>query len=289
MINIKKMKLRSLLLFPFLFCAAAALASAALASAALAGEAAFIIFDTSGSMNWNGSAGCWGPGCGDAPDAINTHARGKSAASRSTEMRRESRLDHAKRIGHEVVRSFAEKNLDIGLMVFGQGGCGSIEVLSGFGTADAKGNVGRLIDGLSPRGSTPIAESLRRATAYIKTSGVAVKEVTLITDGVETCNGDPVSAARELRKQTGARVSVIGLDTNGAAESQLRSIAAMGAGKYDAVYAVGNGGDALEAASGGKDVSFDKPDGNKPNANKLPQLLPPGALGPDKDGNRPFN
>ena len=65
-----------------------------------------------------------------------------------------------------------------------------------FGRVDP-GRVQRLLDRVKPQGYTPLTYSLMRAAGDFKGPG-AERSLILITDGLETCGGDPCRAARKL-------------------------------------------------------------------------------------------
>ncbi|NPU13065.1 hypothetical protein HL666_20045 [Bradyrhizobium sp. 83002] len=75
-------------------------------------------------------------------------------------------------------------------------GCNSIQSGSG---ADGV----NLIRTLAPKAGTPIADSLRRAAQLVPpgTDGRSNGNITLVTDGAESCHGDPCAAAREIKKE----------------------------------------------------------------------------------------
>lgn len=101
--------------------------------------------------------------------------------------------------------------------------------------APASGNapeVVALASSLTPRGQTPIARSLEDAGADLRAEGGAAV-ILLVSDGVESCGGDPEAVAAELRA-SGLQVVLhtVGLGvTPGEAES-LAALAEAGGGTY---------------------------------------------------------
>jgi hypothetical protein len=91
-----------------------------------------------------------------------------------------------------------------------------------------------IISGIGyPDGKTPIADTLR----YIPTDlqGISgVKEVLLVTDGQETCGGDPVAVARGLAAaDPNLAIHVIGFDIDDVeAQTNLREIPRVARGTY---------------------------------------------------------
>jgi HEAT repeat protein len=91
------------------------------------------------------------------------------------------------------------------------------------------------IERLNAVGHTPIALSLQKAGKELaKATGKS--RVILITDGIETCHGDPEKeAAALIENKNLAGVDVIGLNLNKEEQKAVAAIAAKGRGKfYDA-------------------------------------------------------
>ncbi len=86
---------------------------------------------------------------------------------------------------------------------------------------------------LKPLGQTPIAYALKQAAGDFA-SLESERSLVLVTDGIESCNGDPVAAARELRSQ-GITIHVIGFGLGNTADedtSGLRAIAEVSGGQF---------------------------------------------------------
>ncbi|KPN13874.1 hypothetical protein AKG37_07275 [Bacillus australimaris] len=90
------------------------------------------------------------------------------------------------------------------------------------------------LNGLGPNGWTPIARALENAKQADEQLNEGTKHIVyLITDGEETCGGDPVKVAKELHNSKGSTVvNVIGLDFNDGYEGQLKQVAKAGKGHY---------------------------------------------------------
>ncbi|GAB5543608.1 MAG: hypothetical protein SangKO_033680 [Sandaracinaceae bacterium] len=87
---------------------------------------------------------------------------------------------------------------------------------------------------LRPEGPTPLAGLLNSVSSYISPvrasdprAGCRPYSVILITDGAETCAGDPEAAATALR-MNGILTYVVGLAVGGGARTQLNDIATAG-------------------------------------------------------------
>ncbi len=87
------------------------------------------------------------------------------------------------------------------------------------------------VDSLTAKGETPIAYSLGKAVDDLGDSGKRV--VILISDGEETCSGDPCPTARKLAKAgVDLQFNAIGLAVGGKARKQLQCIVKAGDGNY---------------------------------------------------------
>lgn len=85
-------------------------------------------------------------------------------------------------------------------------------------------NIVNHIDAIEPRGKTPLAKALELSGEVLK--NIDKKMVILFSDGVESCNGDPVQAAKVLHEQYGININlqVIGYAVDGTAQQQLKAI-----------------------------------------------------------------
>lgn len=89
------------------------------------------------------------------------------------------------------------------------------------------------INALAPKGYTPIALSLEKAKGDFSTEREAEKVIILLSDGEETCGGDPVAVLKKL-KEEGFKVVVhtVGFNVDDVTRKQLQDIASAGGGKY---------------------------------------------------------
>ena len=94
-----------------------------------------------------------------------------------------------------------------------------------------RGRLFRAVDSYQAKGETPIAYSLEQAVGDLGPSGKRV--LILISDGEESCAGDPCPAARKLAKAgVDLQFNAIGLAVDGKARRQLQCIARAGDGNY---------------------------------------------------------
>jgi Ca-activated chloride channel family protein len=99
------------------------------------------------------------------------------------------------------------------------------------------------VDSFKAKGETPIAYSLEKSVGDLGSSGKRV--LVLISDGEETCAGDPCPTARKLAKSgVDLQFNAVGLAVNSKARQQLQCIAKAGDGNY---YDAGNTTDLEEA------------------------------------------
>lgn len=110
--------------------------------------------------------------------------------------------------------------------------CSDSQLLVAFGEEN-RGPIRRAISDLRPLGQTPIAYALNQVVddfGEIRSE----RAVVLVTDGIESCGGDPVAAARMLRSQE-IVIHVIGFGLGNAADedtASLDAVARASGGRY---------------------------------------------------------
>ena len=104
-----------------------------------------------------------------------------------------------------------------------------------------------MIAGLQPTGATPIALSLRTAGAELAKNN-ALCGLILITDGLETCQGDPIAEAAALvgKLKITFGVNVVGFGVKPEENQALKQIADAGKGKYYSADSTAELSDALQ-------------------------------------------
>jgi hypothetical protein len=89
------------------------------------------------------------------------------------------------------------------------------------------------LDKAVPRGQTPIAYSLTQAAQDFGAASDEERAVILVSDGIETCGGDPLATVRDLTaKGFKVKVHTIGFDVDAAARAQLEAISSATGGQY---------------------------------------------------------
>ena len=99
---------------------------------------------------------------------------------------------------------------------------------------ESRADVVKMARDLDPQGYTPITLVLEQAAGSLKPETAASSRVViLVSDGKETCEGDPCAVVRALtRADAGLVVHTIGFAVDVAARYQLQCIARVGRGKY---------------------------------------------------------
>lgn len=125
-------------------------------------------------------------------------------------------------------------NVAAGLVAYGhrkKGDCQDVEEIVPLAPVDRK-RLTQAVKALTPKGMTPITESLRKTAQGLR--GVEQETtILLVSDGKETCEGDPCSLVTTL-KESGIKfvVDVIGFDVTDAERQQLECIAKNSGGVY---------------------------------------------------------
>ncbi len=195
-----------------------------------------------------------------------------------------SKMEIAREILHDASASLPA-DLKLALRAYGsnspsqENDCADSGLLVPFGPA-SRAPIHSAISALKPRGQTPIAYALRQAAADFSALD-GERSLVLMTDGIESCGGDPVAAARELHQQ-GITIHVIGFgvgDVNAEDADSLRAIAQASGGQYFTANSADELKGALEATVG---TRFRVLEGNRVVASGVlgasrPMLLPTGA------------
>ena len=112
-----------------------------------------------------------------------------------------------------------------------KGDCADIETLIPVGAGQNEA-LAQTVRNLQPKGMTPISDALVKAAENLKYKENAAS-IVLVSDGVETCKGDPCIVAKSLH-QAGVelKVYVVGFDVAGQAAQELQCIADAGGGHF---------------------------------------------------------
>ena len=160
-------------------------------------------------------------------------------ASRSMwgRMHGQPKMAVAKDILHDVSYWYPD-DLELALRAYGStspsesNNCADSTLLVPFGEHN-RDSIRQAIARLRPTGQTPIAYSLHQAAADFDSLD-SDRALVLVTDGIESCGGDPVAAARTLRER-GIVVHLIGFGLGNGADqdtSSLRAVANASGGRF---------------------------------------------------------
>jgi hypothetical protein len=109
--------------------------------------------------------------------------------------------------------------------------CEDSNLAVAFGPANAVGDsIAASVDGATAQGYTPIAYSLQQALGDFP-ADAKERVIVLVSDGKETCKGDPTVTARALAAE-GITVHTVGFIVDTAARGQLQAIAQATGGTY---------------------------------------------------------
>jgi hypothetical protein len=112
--------------------------------------------------------------------------------------------------------------------------CRDTQLLSSFGALSGRRDALRGATAvLAARGYTPITHALGEAVRDFPAGFAGEAVIVLVSDGKETCKGDPCALARDLARQnTKLVVHTVGFGVDAAARQQLQCVARMAGGRY---------------------------------------------------------
>ena len=149
----------------------------------------------------------------------------------------------------EAVAAFltgVPEDVQVGLVAFGHRGtndaagkdvsCAGVETVYAVGDVDEQ-RIRERVRSFDATGWTPLAAAIEQAGAQLQASDVPGEQVVYaVSDGQETCGGDPVAAARTLhRSDVKAVINIIGFDLPADERAQLRAVAEAGGGTFTEV------------------------------------------------------
>lgn len=150
------------------------------------------------------------------------------------------RIDAAKKATHELV-DFLPPTAKMGLIAYGaqesnapdnrEKGCKDIQRLVPIGKVD-KQKFGEAIDGLTPKGYTPMGNALRKAAEQLGSDGE--RSIILVSDGIDTCAPPEVcDVAKELAGDgVDLAIHTVGFKADEEARAELECIAEAGGGQF---------------------------------------------------------
>ena len=139
----------------------------------------------------------------------------------------------AKDVMSGLVRALPD-DAKAGLIAYGhhrKGDCTDIESLVALGPLDRDAMIEQ-IEGLNAKGMTPLTDSVRQAIEQLRLTEQSAS-VVLVSDGLESCDGDPCAAVRAARESgVDFRLHVVGFDLGDTDTEQLQCMADAGGGRF---------------------------------------------------------
>jgi Mg-chelatase subunit ChlD len=178
-----------------------------------------------------------------------------------------SRMTAARLMLHEQLARLDQK-IPVGLVAYGNKipGCGSVRIYAPIRKKN-RSSLKSQVKQMEPAGSTPIARTLRLVGESLIPAHPGTT-VVLISDGAESCGGNPAAEARRLlAKGKDIQINVIGLAVDQATAIELGDIARAGRGEY---FHVRNHTDLDRAIR----MSLSRVSGETPPLAETPQALP---------------
>jgi hypothetical protein len=153
----------------------------------------------------------------------------------------ETRMDAAKRVMTDVINALPEREgVNVGFRIYGHLGdnteaqkqvsCQSSDLVVPMKGVDKKALLAQ-VAAARPIGWTPIALSLQKAGGDFKGGPDVANHILLVTDGEETCGGDPCAVAASLKTGDAAITThVVGFALTAEQSSLINCIAEKGGG-----------------------------------------------------------
>lgn len=148
-----------------------------------------------------------------------------------------TRIATARKVLRDVLARLPD-DFNVGLRVYGHRygptepqTCTDSELVAPIARLDRE-RLLKVIDSTQPRGETPLVYSVLQTAADLQAAGGG--SVILITDGEESCHGDPVAAARQLQASgVNLELQILGFTLNGQrVQQQLSQFAEATGGRY---------------------------------------------------------
>ncbi|WP_174614161.1 VWA domain-containing protein [Virgibacillus ihumii] len=153
-------------------------------------------------------------------------------------------------LAKETINSFLSsvpQEANVSLRVYGHKGsgseadkkmsCSAIEQIYGFAPYE-KQTFQKALNGFKPSGWTPIAAALKQSQKTMKKfdSKKNTNLIYLVSDGIGTCDGDPVKVAKSFSKSNAKPIiNIIGFQTDSKAQKQLEKMAEASDGIFTSV------------------------------------------------------
>jgi hypothetical protein len=191
------------------------------------------------------AAAPFGPASGgSAQQTVNIQLVLDASGSMAEEIGGETKIVAARRALEQVIAQLPDSapNINVGFRVYGHLGdnsevgravsCQSTELLVPVQGIN-KDLLRQQVNAFEPTGWTPITLALQKAAEDLRPGDNIKNIIIMVTDGIETCEGDPCAAAKALREsQAEVRIDVVGFGTTPEEDRSLRCIADNAGGTY---------------------------------------------------------
>ncbi|MBU1564016.1 MAG: VWA domain-containing protein [Proteobacteria bacterium] len=163
-----------------------------------------------------------------------------ASGSMGAQIQGKMKIDIAKEVLTGLIHDLPA-GVNVGLVAYGhrqKADCNDVEELTTLGPLDRESLVSK-IKALDHKGKTPITLSVQKVAEGLKTLEDETT-IILVSDGEETCQGDPCAMVKDL-KATGVKfmMHVIGFDVTDKEKAQLACMAEAGGGTYFTAKNVG--------------------------------------------------
>ncbi|HJF32518.1 MAG TPA: VWA domain-containing protein [Sporosarcina psychrophila] len=154
------------------------------------------------------------------------------------------------KLAKEAIETFTaglDTGVNVSLLAYGHKGagteadkklsCQTIDTVYPLGSYDEP-SFHEAMDSFQASGWTPLAGAIEKADAILASQGSEAYRniVYIVSDGIETCGGDPIKAAKKLNdSKIEAKVNIIGFDVDDEGQAQLKQVAEAGGGSYATV------------------------------------------------------
>ena len=169
-----------------------------------------------------------------------------SSGSMANKIQSKTRMELAKESIQKYLSSMSD-NANVALRVYGHKGtgadsdktmsCAANELVYPLQPYD-EAKINQSLQSFQPAGWTPLAQSMLEAINDFKDMETSNSRniIYIVSDGIETCDGDPIKAAQAL-KDSGLSpvVNIIGFDVDNKGQAQLKEIAEAAGGTYVSV------------------------------------------------------
>jgi Ca-activated chloride channel family protein len=163
------------------------------------------------------------------------------SGSMAAKLDNRSKMEIAKRALAETLDGLKDSVFLVGLRAYGfdstlektkETSCPNTALLTAISSNNLR-TIGRAASRLIPYGYTPIADSLLKAGGDLQAIEADSRMIILITDGEETCGGDPIATAKRLCEiGIELETNIIGFDLEPATADVMRKAAKAGCGSY---------------------------------------------------------